>query len=962
MPTLSEIHNSIHALHKLKKEIRTELRDVQKGIDESLGKKTDSSKLLAKQKVALEKMQKAYAEQTKLDKDLHERFTILDSQKSKAATEEISKYKSLLTERQTKDDALYRENRDKLFQIIHNTLVDKEELKQILNPKGAEGEVSTWEAVKFAASHPLTMIRAAFMKGTLEDEVDKFLQIITGADTEKANTPSFVLRLLNDQEFVIFLQNNTKILSETLHEVVPLLSQPILSALSNLEPFDTAIKEMKDIGIDAKYINTALLPLVRGPLEDILTHYQDFIGVISLRLNAVQTTDPQQRQKLLSDTLKALPINRLARTSRLGEFIQHEHQMVASSLIATAKINGDIAAIIKKYSITPQLITDIVEVITELSVPVLRDDALLNRAVQALGSLALAPDTKGATAEEQVALEQAAIKNRTEALTALADIVTGPQVLSTLTKSLPQMLTQHKDALAFTLSKAITEQTAEAEKYKLDTPLLLFKGIPQETLQKIIPTLIDSANSLLSSASQQQVSQLFATAKTFISTPDTDIATRDEALRKLTAELIPLFDSKAIQSVLAQNIPTLLQDPDVTSAIPTLLANIKTFSPERNIDIPDEEVKTTMPFIAQVIALLPAQKDTISAFYKHIVEYNEKLQQEDKSGILHALDTAKQALKSANLDNITSLPKELGKISINDEKTKPDALPMLHDIKELLKFNKDLLSTTIPEYLKHHPETIKQITKFALQSEDAQKQIADLKITTSLVEKSVDAVSKFAVSALPVAIKILEKSINEDPENLAHLIELFTLPDSKNKSPKIHAMECVSAVYSFAKKNPEIADSIKRDIPKLFEDHADELGGVLDEFLNKTSIGKKYNIQGQELLTTASKHLPQLLEITDLYAKHEYAKMIPKAISLLFNKDVFTFCVKLLFTSKTSTHEPEIEVAPKTPTSSQKEDITLSLDKIKQDLGTHVVSNKEQQPGTYNRSKLQEKAPIQKSK
>jgi hypothetical protein len=95
----------------------------------------------------------------------------------------------------------------------------------------------------------------------------------------------------------------------------------------------------------------------------------------------------------------------------------------------------------------------------------------------------------------------------------------------------------------------------------------------------------------------------------------------------------------------------------------------------------------------------------------------------------------------------------------------------------------------------------------------------------------------------------------------------------------------------FKNKNPEVKGVIEQEIPKLFTQHAEKLGPVVDKFLNQTIVGKNLRIKGEDLVKIASKKMPQLTEAAELFATKQYGKLIPKALGILFDKDVLGLAV-----------------------------------------------------------------------
>ncbi|HJD60880.1 MAG TPA: hypothetical protein LFV90_01690 [Rickettsia endosymbiont of Columbicola hoogstraali] len=104
---------------------------------------------------------------------------------------------------------------------------------------------------------------------------------------------------------------------------------------------------------------------------------------------------------------------------------------------------------------------------------------------------------------------------------------------------------------------------------------------------------------------------------------------------------------------------------------------------------------------------------------------------------------------------------------------------------------------------------------------------------------------------------------------------------------------------------PEINKIIEKDIPKLLTDHADKLGPVVQEFLDKKPIGQKLKLEGKKLVEIAGKHAPELIKIADKINKHEYGGVIVPTFKLLADPKVLGLAAKSIVNLSTSKFRKE---------------------------------------------------------
>lgn len=94
---------------------------------------------------------------------------------------------------------------------------------------------------------------------------------------------------------------------------------------------------------------------------------------------------------------------------------------------------------------------------------------------------------------------------------------------------------------------------------------------------------------------------------------------------------------------------------------------------------------------------------------------------------------------------------------------------------------------------------------------------------------------------------------------------------------------------------------ILNKLPFILNTYAQPLGGIVNQFLTHTDIGKKWKIDGAKFLEVASRHIPKLKAISELYLKKDL-KWVRKAGSLLLDPQVLRFLITTLVRSLIHRH------------------------------------------------------------
>ncbi|MES2215131.1 MAG: hypothetical protein V4485_03825 [Pseudomonadota bacterium] len=946
MSSLVEEQKQIDKLRESLAKFRKELRKQEKEILE--GKK-DAQKLLAKKTEIEKKLTEGEKARLVLDADLKNHLDnlllIQPTQKEyKKTQEELSKYKEFEHNRAQKIEEVYKEERDRIFKIFAGALQDKDEFKSLFvkSNNTQRQSVSKWEAFKFAASHPGAIVRAALSADFIQDEVIKLTQIIRGQITEDPKDPSFFMRLLSDKALSGFLQKQKGDIEAVLDDIIPSAIPVIISEASRTEAAASTLSALKEQGIDSKYITTKLLPVVRGPIKDLLQNYDEFTGLIKLGFEAAQARAPQEKEVLLQRLMDNIPITRLLQTSRVGEFLSTEGELLSKIIPTLISTSPQMQQLSTQYHLPQELLIDSAKIVTTLSGIILSDIHVTENLLEAAKPL-LADDTQRKMAlskdvKELVALDKALDTKILQSFGLMSDTILRPDIFSILTRTLPEMLSKHQESIATIISERlpgvidgfyenaeVMASTSSISAHDIASvtiplPLRLLKGVSPKLIKEAVPSVIKMADAALSSIQQAEAVELFDDIKILLNpaaSPDTERKNLEsKAFDKVVGSAIQIMTSQKMKDALTGSIVGIFTSPSFLEEFPKIVTNTTSYIPPaqkgmEKLGITQElmlkvmqEVASITPEAASVISktteVLLSKPKILQSLYTDFTKYS--------NGRSYSL--------SLLIGNLSTLAQDLGPIVAKD----------------------------IPDLLKNNQNAINKIVGHITSTPLIKKQIEVLGLTSELVEMAISVGSGFAISAIPVVTKIAEDAL-KDSDGTAKLIQSAlnanaASPDGKKKK----ILGFISEAFIFAKNHPDIRDTFKNDVPKLFQEHAEDLGLVIDEFLNKTIIGQKYNVRGQELLKIASKNLPKLTEITELYANHQYAKMIPKAIGLLFHKDVFVFVAKAIFTKKMPEKEKDISLKFKSGNKvedSMKGNLDEALASIKKDLTTHVApSNK----------------------
>ena len=464
-----------------------------------------------------------------------------------------------------------------------------------------------------------------------------------------------------------------------------------------------------------------------------------------------------------------------------------------------------------------------------------------------------------------------------------------------LSKDLPQLIQDNQEAIT---SMAVT-MVKQEEVAKLLTPL----GINTEFVEEIMPTAVNIVQSALPLVTDT-VSKLVANSESIAAaytnlgefktlgtklesgklSPDEIIAItakRQQALSAASSGISKVFED--IKPLLSKDLPQLIQDNQaaITSMAVTLVKQeemAKLLTPLGiNAEFIEEItptalniIQSALPLVTDATSRLAANGGPVAAAYTNLGEF-QKL--------------------SSNLIS--------GKLSTQQEKeTIQKQQKVLSEMLEhattiIDKVVAPVIGEDLPQFIKDNKGNIAKLVDGVIKQEAVAKTLEELGVSSSLVKETTDTAIDLVVPMLPLVSK-LASSAMKDKEGLQSIImQAQNVMQAPKEEQEKLTLKLVGSILEFKNKNPEIGQLIDKEIPKLLAEHSEKLGSVVDQFLNQTKIGKNLRIKGEDVVKIVGSKMPQLTEAAELYTTKQYGKLIPKALGILFDKEV----LKLVTTS-----------------------------------------------------------------
>ena len=468
-----------------------------------------------------------------------------------------------------------------------------------------------------------------------------------------------------------------------------------------------------------------------------------------------------------------------------------------------------------------------------------------------------------------------------------------------LDKDLPEFINKNKDNLVIIAKESLAIEPIK----KLVEPL----DITPELVGKVMPNVLDIASSSLPLVNN--IAQSLANSKDELSNAYKDFVefgkedgNKEQAISEIIANgskivqnLAPVLD-KDLPEFINKNKDNLVNIAKESLAIEPIKKIVEPLgiTPElvekAGSDVLDI-ASSALPLVNNIAQSLAKSKNDLADIYKDFVEFGKE-------------DGNKEQAISAMLANGAKIMEKLTPV--------------------LAPSTKQELHGSLPEFLTKNKKNIENIVSEVIKQPVISNTLAQLGISPSLVNEATSASIDLIAPMLPVITKLVNSSL-KDQEGLKAIInqvqeimelsgEINTLKE-KQKNPEFAktlpsgqkdlaaklkglaaeqemlALKLVGSVLAFKDKNPEVKQVIEQEIPEILRNNAATLGPVIDKFLNQTPIGKNLRIKGEDMLKVAAKKMPQLVEAADLFTKKQYGKLIPKALKILFDKDVMKLAV-----------------------------------------------------------------------
>ncbi|WP_341793601.1 MULTISPECIES: pentapeptide repeat-containing protein [unclassified Rickettsia] len=405
------------------------------------------------------------------------------------------------------------------------------------------------------------------------------------------------------------------------------------------------------------------------------------------------------------------------------------------------------------------------------------------------------------------------------------------------------------------LTPILTElYTPEAQATGVVIPNM-FDRVSPRFIRDLLPVSINLVVSVLEGDSNQKMQDIYK-----------NLAVRSENSREnIIGSAFEILSTDNVQNIINDDLIPFLKDTKNQEEFVKIAQNAMDNSLGR--EIPKKLFADTVNLAVDVSAAMLASTPQIIENYQEFTKYqsnseklltNNNLSLEEKNNLV---DEQKESIK--NILKNTEI--------------------FVNNISPILENN-------LTEYFKNN---INDILKF-LDKPQVQDRIRSYDITPEFAKNSTKAILPFMEEILPLVTKLTKNSL--EGENKEKLTELFSQiqevmnahPD--NQSEKVGIV--VKSLISFKKANPEIEKILEKEIPELLVKHADTLGPVVEEFLNKTEMGKKVKIQGEKIIQVLGEHAPALGKIVSSYSKGQYGAMVRPIFELLADKKVLGIITK----------------------------------------------------------------------
>jgi hypothetical protein len=383
-----------------------------------------------------------------------------------------------------------------------------------------------------------------------------------------------------------------------------------------------------------------------------------------------------------------------------------------------------------------------------------------------------------------------------------------------------------------------------------------------------------------------------------------------EQTQKLVDAIIE--DSKNINQiklVLDTELPKLLENPAITEIAAKLVENGPLSDMAKSFGIDPALVRKLLPEVLDIA----------------------------KSTVPIATELASKALdKPEDLIKIITNFNEFQRLSNLNEQGESNKQELNHTLTTLFASSGHMLENlkldeNLPKLLKNNKQAILELVDTTISQPKIEKAIKEMKIPKELITNSVGVSTDFIADISSPLIKLTQEILKNDYDSLANIVlkvqdlakiqgSIGKLEEEKEKIEQTSKTlkvdlapiqtelvtlnkEMDSGISNLVKESLKLISKdhnniLSKALPDVMAKHAQPLGKVLEEFVNKTKIGKKLHVDGEKTIKVLSGKINNLLEISDLYSKGQFIKIIPKVLDLVFDKEVIKLAIKSLFGKK----------------------------------------------------------------
>ncbi|HJD67709.1 MAG TPA: hypothetical protein LFV66_04615 [Rickettsia endosymbiont of Bembidion lapponicum] len=335
-------------------------------------------------------------------------------------------------------------------------------------------------------------------------------------------------------------------------------------------------------------------------------------------------------------------------------------------------------------------------------------------------------------------------------------------------------------------------QTSETEKINV------LDGISPKFIRELSTLGVDIISKALGSDLNPKVQEIYKNIK----------QKNDSSQANILQNIREIITSDQVNSVLKKDLVNFLKKPESQKEVAQFAENIINNKAQKFAN--PELIVNTVALLAnssdKFIESTPAAIDALNQFKANQRWSNTNLN-------MAGLDTASKK------DLLTA--------------KKPEVVELVKNAKIIIDNLSPVLEKELPKYLKNNQENILDI----LNNSKVKEKIASSGQDPEFIHKVAEASMPFLQDAMPSITKLANLTLS-DSDKVADIMQKAALIKSLPKEEKKEEIQALlSTLIEIKNNNPEINKIIEKDIPKLLTDHADKLGPVVQEFLDKKPIG-----------------------------------------------------------------------------------------------------------------------------